>query len=245
MTDQAWSEAFGDASEPMPVPPALKATTEQFSIAPSARPVGAPDPRTGVPKRPRGRPPGSRNRVREPDGGRNTPSTVTIPPGRRPPSTPPTDDEEKKRLQQKQEKKERAEQYAEYINKELNDQLFMFLIASSGGAIKAEHLYKEGRVPPKAAGNPNFSDMGNAIAIPPDVADSWGKLLAELSYTGTGKSVVKMSDNNVLGITIAAVTAAYSTYRYGLQLKSVMEGIKKAQDEIRKAQQDASASENT
>ncbi len=99
--------------------------------------------------------------------------------------------------------------------------------------IPAEALYKEGKVPPKAKGNPALTDMGNAIAIPADVADSWGKLIAELTYTDAGKNLVKASENHAVTLLVAALTAAFSTFRYGQQLKPYLDMAKKVQQQAR------------
>lgn len=186
------------------------------------------DPRTGQPKRGRGRPPGSRNRPKTPELGINPPQRLTVPPSGRRQPLPPTSEDDKERV--KQEKKARADQYATWINMELNDRIFMFLIGASGGTIKAEMLYKQGSVPAKAQSNPNLTEMGNAIAIPPDVADSWGKLFAELSYTNTGKSIAKAGENNSIAIGMAALTALFSTYRYAQQLKPIIDSFNKARE---------------
>lgn len=184
------------------------------------------DPKTGQTKRGRGRPPGAKNRVKPPDGGINPPMKMSPgSPSRQPSGSDPVDNKEAK----KEQKKLRAEQYSKYINEELNDKLFMLLIGASNGAIKPEMLYKEGRVPPKAAGNPNLSELGNAIAIPADVADSWGKLIAELTETDAGKNLMKATDNHTLVVIMAAVTAVFSTYRYSQTLKPYIKLIQQVQ----------------
>ena len=213
-----------DSFVSMPPPASIVPKEEpQFTVAPSQR--AAIDAKTGQVKRGRGRPPGARNKVKIPEGGINPPSKLNIPPSTRRDTAPTKDDDERK----KEEKKLRAEQYSTYIAQELNDKLFMLLIGASNGAIKPELLYKEGRVPPKAQGNPNLTELGNAIAIPADVADSWGKLIAELTYTDAGKNLVKAADNHSLVIIMAAVTAVFSTYRYSQTLKPYIKMIQQVQ----------------
>ena len=215
-----------DALRSMPAPSAIIPREEiNFTIQQQESKPQVLDPRTGQPKRKRGRPPGSGNRIKRPDGGINTPSRLVTPPPRNRESTSTPIDEP---IAKKEEKKARAEQYATYINQELNDKLFMFIIGATG--MPAEALYKEGRIPPKAAGNPNLTELGNSIAIPADVADSWGKLLAELSYSDMGKSLTKAADNSMAGIVLAALSAAYSTFRYAQTLKPYIEMTRKAQE---------------
>lgn len=214
-----------EALESMPPPKALTFTLSPTASEPAKVPTPI-DPRTGQPKRGRGRPPGSTNKVKPPNGGVNPPMTMRGGTPSKPKASDPVDTSEATKAA----KAARAAQYAGYINTELNDQLFMFLISASGGAVKSEMLYKEGRIPAKAQSNPNLTEFGNAIAIPPDVADSWGKLLAELSYTDVGKNVTKITDNHAMGVVVAAITALYSTYRYSQQLKPILEGMRKMQE---------------
>jgi len=214
-------DALSDAFASMPPPTRLAPKMDITFGAPN---VTAPDPRTGnVPSgRGRGRPPGAKNKPKEPELGRNPTQRVVIPPSRGN-TTPTTPDEAEAK---KAAKKERAEQYSTWIVDELNDKVLMMII---GAGVPAEAIYTAGRVPPKAQTNPHLTDFGNAIVIPADVADSWGKLFAELSYTDAGSKVTKQADNGLLTIGFAALTALFSTYRYSQQLKPVLEMIKQAQ----------------
>jgi hypothetical protein len=216
-----------DAMRAMLPPPSIVPKDEPKPFTVTPRPDAAPT-------RGRGRPPGSRNRVKPVEGGVNPPQRMKIPPPR---VNEPVDQTAAK----KEEKKARAEQYATFINTELNDKLFMFIIGATG--MPAEALYKEGRVPAKAQTNPALTEMGNAIAIPADVADSWGKLLAELSYTDAGKSLTKMSENHAMTVVAAAIAAAFSTFRYAQQMKPILDMLKEAQ--ARKAKAAESNGEGT
>lgn len=227
-----------DAFKSMPPPPSIVPKIETTPPVAPPKVQAVIDPRTGQVKRGRGRPPGSTNKVRTPDGGVNPPARLNVPTGPRETPSSPVD----KKEATKEEKKVRAEQYATWINSELNDKLFMFLIGASNGNIKPEYLYKEGKVPPKAQGNPNLTELGNALAIPADVADSWGKLLAELSYTDAGKSLGKVADNHMIGVIGAAIAAAFSTYRYTQTLKPYIAMIKNVQESQKGAGGDASSS---
>ena len=195
------------------------------------------DNSTGQRKRGPGRPPGARNKTKIPEGGINPPAKLILDGGRR---NPPKDEtledaakREKLEAQKRQEKKETAERYATFINEELNDRLMMLVIglidAKTGGSAGADLIYKEGRVPPKAAGNPNLTSLGNAIAIPADVADSWGKLLAELTNTDSGKKIENTFSGGPAVILISAASALFSTYRYSQQLKPVIAFINQQQ----------------
>ena len=222
-----------EASETMPPPSALVFKLDPTAVTASKAsiPIGTPDVLTGQPKRGRGRPPGSTNK-RNPIG----PGTARMSGsgGAVPNAATPVDKVEAT----KEQKKARAEEYATYINTELNDKLFL-LISSMPGGPPASSFYKDNRVPPSVKTNPNFSELGNAVAIPADVAGSWGRLLAELSYTDAGKGVAKAAENNILTIAMAALTAIYSTYRYSQQLKPLLDQIKAVQEMQRMAAEEA------
>lgn len=217
-----------DALKPMPPPPSIMPKVDTPVTNQPQRTQAPVDPRTGQPRRTRGRPPGSTNKVIPPSGGVNPPSRLVVPSGGN--TNQPNKDTEDELARKKEEKKAKAEQYSTWINQELNDKLFMFLIGASNGSIKPEYIYKEGKVPLKAQGNPNLTELGNALAIPADVADSWGKLLAELSYTDAGKSISKVTDNHMIAVVGAALAAAFSTYRYTQTLKPYLAMIKKVQE---------------
>ncbi len=212
-----------EALSSMPPPSTIVPKEEvQFSFtAPTPKPTI--NPTTGQPvTRGRGRPPGARNKVKEAPGGTNPPMRINNKDSapRQPRPTDPVDKPEAI----KEEKKARAAQYSSFIVDELNDKLFMLIIGAT--AIPAEAIFKEGRVPPKAQTNPHLTEFGNAIAIPADVADSWGKLIAEITYTPMGKGLVKAGTNPNTGIAIAAIAAIFSTYRYVQQLKPVLDLLK-------------------
>lgn len=225
-----------DALAPMLPPDELRAIADSFEIKQKPTVI---DPRTGQPRRGRGRPPGAKNKSREPEGGTNPPARMTIPAGPRQTPSSPVDEA----VTKKEEKKARAEQYASYINNELNERLFMLIIGT--GAFPAEAIYKPGSVPAKAATNPNLTDFGNAIAIPSDVADSVGRLIAELTYTDAGKGIAKVGENQTIAIVVAALGAAFSCYRYSQQLKPILEQIRRVQEAQQKAREQQENNDGT
>lgn len=204
-----------------PTPPPFKFTVAA-PTTPKVDNVGEPK------RRGRGRPPGAKNRIKETELGRNPDMAFNTGPSGKPPSA---SEEVDKNANIKAEKKARAEEYSKLISEELNDKLFMVIVALTNGKIAFETFYKEGEVPPSKKKDSRLSEMGQAIAIPPDVADSWGKLLAELSYTNPGKGIVKFVDNNPLGILGAALAAAFSTFQYTQTLKPVVEYLKNVSNE--------------
>lgn len=219
MSDQSMPP---EALSSMPPPPSI-VPKEEFNFSFERPTKSAVDPASGQQRRGRGRPPGARNKIKEPDGGVNTPMRLNSPNRNPPKETAPVD----KEVATKEQKKARAQEYSSYIADELNDKLFMLIIGTK--AIPAEAIYKSGRVPPKAQTNPHLTEFGNSIAIPADVADSWGKLMAEITYTPIGKNIVKAGGSPNTGIVIAAIMAIFSTYRYAQQLKAVIDMLKQAQ----------------
>lgn len=229
------SDLTNDANEIMKPPPRLS--------MPAGFTVPPPDQRTGERRRGPGRPPGRKNRPKEPDGGINPPSTMRIPPGtNRNPLDDKKQDDTTDADRKRKEKQERAEEYSRKIKEDLNDKLFMLIIGAT--SIPAEALFKAGKVPAKAATNPDYTEFGNQIAIPSDVADSWGKLLAELSYTDAGKSLTKAVENEWLVLLFAFAGAAFSTYRYTQQLQPILQMVKMQREAQAKAAQEAANKED-
>lgn len=161
----------------------------------------------------RGRPPGSKNK---PKGDQE----VITGSGVR------TRDEIDKEANKKAEKKAKAEEYSKYISEDINDKIFIAIVMLSGGKIDPEAFYLPGKAPEFKKSDPRLSDLGKAVAIPPDMANSWGKLLAELSYTEAGKATTKYAGTSSLAIIGAALTALLTTFQYAITIKPVVDGIK-------------------
>ena len=192
------------------------------------------DPRTGMPKRGRGRPPGARNKPKvDPDLQHSPP--MRLGPGtgaqQNPPRTPRDTDPVDSVAAKKAEKAARATEYSVWINEELNDKLFMFFLGVTG--LPPEAIYVAGSVPLKAKINPNLTELGNRIAIPVDLSDSLGKIMAELSYTSAGSKAAKASDNSLLSIGGSALVALFSGYRYWQGLKPIIKQLEEAAEQRR------------
>ncbi len=178
-------------------------------------------------QRRRGRPPGSKNRPKE--GEVHSTLGTGRPQGRPTGSTTqPKTDEEKKADAERVVKQQRAEEYAELIHKELNDQLFTAIIGMR--LLPAEAIYKQGHIPPTSQPDPTLTEWGNMIAIPTDLSKNVGKLLAELSMTGPGKTVVGVTQGNTAGLVMATIATLWATYRYTQQLKPFLDMVKAAQE---------------
>jgi hypothetical protein len=133
-------------------------------------------------------------------------------------------------LNKKAEKKARAEEYAKYITEDINDKIFLAVVMLSKGTIKADAFYLPGKAPAAKQSDDRLSELGNAVAIPPDMATAWGKLLAELSYTEPGKSATKLVGTSGLAMLGAAVTAIVTSIQYVTSVKTVVDGIQQMQE---------------
>lgn len=196
-----------------------------FTLSPTAQSEVSGEP---IKRRP-GRPPGAKNKAtleanaRAREGG-----TTAFDTGRRSlsdrkqgdPNQPVDEDANKKA-----EKAARAEEYAKYISEDVNDKIFMAVVLMTKGAVKADEFYLPGKAPASKIADERLSPLGQAVAIPPDMANSWGKLLAELSYTEGGKTATKYAGSNALSILGAALTALVTTLGYVTSVKATMEGI--------------------
>jgi hypothetical protein len=210
-------------------------------LPPSLIPPKAPDPITGEgmkvdrsaplgvnkdgsPKRPRGRPPGSRNRPKEgqePIRGGTT--RVTPPP--RTSTTPPAADKPKI---DKEERNKRIEEIASKITGDLNDNIFSVLIAGTG--IPAGLIFKAGQAPVKFAENDHLTQLGQMFAIPGDVAEYWARVYVTFSETDTGKKMTSSVEGGNVGLILAALMALAATIRWGQQVAAGMNTVRQFQE---------------
>ena len=194
------------------------AAIPKFTLAPA--PVQSTSG-TGIKRR--GRPPGSKNKPKEPDY--INPSMELGTGSRSTLKEPKTREEVDNEANRKAEKKARADEYAKYISEEINDKIFMAVVLLSKNQIKPEAFYLPGKAPISKQSDERLSELGNAVAIPPDMANSWGKLLAELSYTETGKTATKYAGSSNLAILGAALTAIVTTIQYVSGVKTTIDTI--------------------
>jgi hypothetical protein len=138
----------------------------------------------------------------------------------------------------KAEKKAKAEEYAKYIMEDVNDKIFIAVVMLSGGKVDPEAFYLPGKAPEFKKSDPRLSDLGKTVAIPPDMANSWGKLLAELSMTDAGKTATKYAGTSSLAIVGAALTALLTTFQYVLTIKPVVDGLKLLQQQTNEEESD-------
>lgn len=156
----------------------------------------------------RGRPPGSRNKTAAQKLAEINPEAAQA-----------AEDEAKRAA-----KKKRVEEIEGTIYGELNDQLMSILVTAFN--IPPDFIYKDGAVPIQAKKDTRFTDFGNRLAIPPNLAHSIGKLAAELEGTGVGKSVTGITQNSNAGLVVAAGMTIFGVIQYANTLKDTFEKVR-------------------
>jgi hypothetical protein len=192
------------------------------------------------PKRGRGRPPGSKNKTtlekeaasRGSGGG----SRMVTPPPRVPRVK---EDDELKIKELIERKKARALELEGKILTDLNDGIFQLFIMAG---MPAEALFKDTTKVQAAVVNPNYTDLGNQMAISPMAAKSWARLAAELEQTGLGTKATAMAGTGNAGLIVASLMAAVTGAQYVKGITDVLGRVKQAQEAMARAQ--ASNSDN-
>lgn len=130
--------------------------------------------------------------------------------------------------------KKRAEEISVMISTDLNDHLMGLLI---GAGIPATAIYK---VPPAAeVVNSNYTPIGNAIAIPPNLAKSAGRLVAELEGTDSGSKVMSVVEGGKAPLVVATISTIVGAVMYANKLNKTMEQFKPLLDQVKAAKEGA------
>lgn len=202
-------------------------------------------------KRPRGRPLGSKNKStieRE----ASMVNRFTTPPSRGSTAGKTTTEthvlDERELRERRQAKANRAQVYAAKISVELNDHMMTMLVAMG---VPTEMVYAPGKAPIQEQHYAKYGPVGNAMAVDPATAKSWGQFLADLTDTQTGSKVANITDNPNAAILLHGVLAAVSTFQWfnGArkmmeQLGPVLEAYKRQQANDAQAQANAEAQQN-
>jgi len=121
-------------------------------------------------------------------------------------------------------KKKRAAEIESAIYTELNDQLMTILIGALN--IPSDFLYLPGKEPVVTQKDTRFTELGNRLAIPPNLAKSIGRLASELEQTDIGSKVGGMAQNNNVGLIVASGMTIFGLVQYAKQLSDTMEKVK-------------------
>lgn len=165
-------------------------------------------------KRKPGRPLGSKNKPREqgkPSAGR--PRMVTPPKTAKPEPTP----EELERVARR--KRSRAKELEGSILTTLNDNI-LDLVQMMG--VPAQMLYVNGVGKPTESVNPNYTQVGNMLAIQPQQAAVWGKFLAELESTDVGSKVSGATSSGKAPLLVYGLLSLAMGFQYAQAVNTVM-----------------------
>lgn len=178
-----------------------------------------PTARTASTTRRRGRPPGSKNRT----------------PLQKAADSDPELAEKLKKDAEREAKKARAETIEKQVYGELNDSIMTLLIGTFN--LNPDMIYLPGKGPVVQKKDERFTDLGNALAIPPNLAHSIGRLAAELEGTGVGQTVSGIGQNSNVGLIVAGGMTAFGIFQYARNLQNVFEKLKPILDARKAAMQ--------
>lgn len=196
---------------------APKAAASSDDIAAALGRVTPADASTTKVRRGRGRPPGSKNLT---PAERASKAGLTV-------LDPKLNQDEAKRIKDRQEKvarvKARGDELATQIRVELNDYLMQMIV---GAGVPAQFIYENGKIPLSVQRNPDLTELGNNLSIPPSLAKSMGKLIAELEGTDGGAKVATAVSSGKLPMVVAGVTTIIGAVQYGKQVSGILEKVK-------------------
>lgn len=159
-------------------------------------------------RRPRGRPPGSKNKTPAQKLAESNPEAAKV----------------LEESQKREAKKARAGEIEKQIYGELNDQLMTLLIGSLN--INPDWIYLPGKGPVIQKKDERFTELGNMLAIPPNLAHSVARLASELETTGVGQSVSGVAQNSNVGLIVAGAMTLFGTFQYVKTLSNTFEKLK-------------------
>jgi hypothetical protein len=139
-------------------------------------------------------------------------------------------------------KKARTEELEKQIYGELNDQLMTLLIGSLN--INPDWIYLPGKGPVIQKKDERFTELGNMLAIPPNLAHSVGRLAAELENTEVGSKAASVAQNNNVGLIVAGAMTLFGTFQYVKTLSNTFEKLKPIMEARQAAERMKKESEN-
>ena len=126
-----------------------------------------------------------------------------------------------------------TEQMAHWISEELNDYLMQAIITAG---IPATMLYRDGHVPKAIANNDKYTELGNALAIPPTLAQSAARLAAEAKATDSGSKLAVATGNGRAGLVVAGIGTLFGTVTYARRVNDVLKRFKQVAELAEAAQ---------
>jgi hypothetical protein len=221
---------------------------------PPPKPGSIAEQLASVPKRGRGRPPGSKNKstlAKE----ASTVSTQTVDKRtatqRMAADRARTNQAAKQPVDERTPEQKRAayqgrvEELSVSISENVNGHIAELLGAAG---IPSQFIYKEGREPKHVQRDSPYTDLVDRVMVPDNTVESWAKLWAQVELTDVGKRFAGSGGgtNSNTGLVLAALFSLFGTFQYlqGIQqfakeMKPMMDAYKQSQN-IR-AQQEANA----
>jgi hypothetical protein len=147
---------------------------------------------------------------------------------------PPAEDVLRERREKAERTKARATELATLISGDLNDQLLSWVIAAG---VPAQAIYK---VPPvEVVVDTNLTPIGNALAIPPSLAKSAGRLVAELESTDSGAKLASAVEGGKMPLVVAGISTMVGAAMYGKRLQSTLDQFKPLIEAAQQAKKNA------
>lgn len=166
-------------------------------------------------RRPRGRPPGSKNTV----------STDEI--------------EAKRRAKLADEKAKKVDEYSTKVASEINEQLLGFLM---GQGVPANMLYVNGQ-PPVPIVNSNYTELANQIVVKPFTAKAVASFVVDLEYSDRGAKIAASISGGSVGMIIKGVIAGACVLTYVKGLADAYQSLKPLAEAYAEAQRQARGQE--
>lgn len=238
------TDTFDEIEEAMqaistPVPKSIQVVDATPGAGLKARVVVDQEGRTrrvrkdGEVSKPLGRPPGSRNRPKdgqEPDRAGASPTRIVTPPRREPQAKDAVDQDAAK----KAERDRKVSEYEQKLTGEISEDLLAAVMAATG--IPSEVFFVSGKAPVRFTPNTNLTRIGQAFAIPNDVAHYWSKVLVAFTETDSGKKLTGSFEGGNAGLLFAGLMAVASTVRYFQQVKSGMQMLSELAEQMAQQQ---------
>lgn len=237
MDDEQAKVAAAAIGETLPNPTIAEELTAAALTAASDSPTLADRLRAGPPTnvtmreevagakatpKPRGRPPGSRNKAKDP-------STPTQPRRRGVGGDRPiidvkvTEPDDGLTTEERHAAKlAKAEKYAVMVSETVNDNLLMILMSMG---CPANFLYTEGNAPKQVVENQKYTDLAKQLTMDPKVSEFVGRFLAEMETTGIGGSVAGAVQDGKAPLIIYGILSLAGIVQWGRGLADAYKTI--------------------
>jgi hypothetical protein len=105
-------------------------------------------------------------------------------------------------------------------------------------------IYKNGNAPARTTADPNLTEFGNKVAIPPHTARALGSFIADLETSERGSAIAEQMANGTVATVIKGAIAAVLVFQYTRGLATVYSELKPVMDAYKAAQAAKTQGEN-